>query len=397
MNFILSFGLIIICALCLGTIFKKIKLPSLIGYLITGIILGPYVFNLINNDILSISSSLRQFALIVILTRAGLSLNINDLKKVGRPAIMLCFVPACLEIIGYLLLGHFILGLSIFESCLLGSVMAAVSPAVVVPRMIKLQEEGYGTNKNIPQMIITGASCDDVFVIVLFSSFLTMVSNGNFDYSIFYQVPVSIILGIGIGLLFGLILSLLFKKININNTIKILILLSFTFIFVGLETLIKNYVPYSGLLSVISLGIMLKIKDNDDSVNLNKSYNKIWIFAEIILFCLVGAEVDIKFAFSQGLIVILVLFIALIFRIIGVFICLIKTKLNFKERLFCAISYLPKATVQASIGGIALSMGLDCGKIILTFAVLAILITAPLGAFLTDFTYKKLLTKENID
>ena len=397
MNFILSFGLIIICALCLGTIFKKIELPSLIGYLITGIILGPYVFNLINNDILSISSSLRQFALIVILTRAGLSLNINDLKKVGRPAIMLCFVPACLEIIGYLLLGHFILKLSIFESCLLGSVMAAVSPAVVVPRMIKLQEEGYGINKNIPQMIITGASCDDVFVIVLFSSFLTMVNNGNFDYSIFYQVPVSIILGIGIGLLFGLLLSLLFKKININNSIKILILLSFTFIFVGLENLIKNYVPYSGLLSVISLGIMLKIKDNESSIELNKSYNKIWIFAEIILFCLVGAEVDIKFAFSQGLIVILVLFLALIFRIIGVFICLIKTKLNFKERLFCAISYLPKATVQASIGGIALSMGLDCGKIILTFAVLAILITAPLGAFLTDFTYKKLLTKDNMD
>lgn len=212
MNFTLSFGLIIICALCLGTIFKKIKLPSLIGYLITGIILGPYVFNLINNDILSISSSLRQFALIVILTRAGLSLNINDLKKVGRPAIMLCFVPASLEIVGYLILGHFILGLSIFESCLLGSVMAAVSPAVVVPRMIKLQEEGYGINKNIPQMIITGASCDDVFVIVLFSSFLTMVNNGNFDYSIFYQVPLSIILGIGIGLLFGLLLSLLFKK-----------------------------------------------------------------------------------------------------------------------------------------------------------------------------------------
>ena len=394
MNFILSFGLIIICALCLGTILKKIKLPSLIGYLITGIILGPYVFNLINNDILSISSSLRQFALIVILTRAGLSLNINDLKKVGRQAIMLCFVPACLEIIGYLLLGHFILKLSIFESCLLGSVMAAVSPAVVVPRMIKLQEEGYGTNKNIPQMIITGASCDDVFVIVLFSSFLTMVNNGNFDYSIFYQVPVSIILGIGTGLLFGLLLSLLFKKININNSIKILILLSFTFIFVGLENLIKNYVPYSGLLSVISLGIMLKIKDNESSIELNKSYNKIWIFAEIILFCLVGAEVDIKYAFSQGLIVILVLFLALIFRIIGVFICLIKTKLNFKERLFCAISYLPKATVQASIGGIALSMGLDCGKIILTFAVLAILITAPLGAILTDLLYKKMLIKE---
>ena len=394
MNFILSFGLIIICALCLGTILKKIKLPSLIGYLITGIILGPYVFNLINNDILSISSSLRQFALIVILTRAGLSLNINDLKKVGRPAIMLCFVPACLEIIGYLLLGHFILKLSIFESCLLGSVMAAVSPAVVVPRMIKLQEEGCGINKNIPQMIITGASCDDVFVIVLFSSFLTMVSNGNFDYSIFYQVPVSIILGICIGLLFGLLLSLLFKKININNSIKILILLSFTFIFVGLENLIKNYVPYSGLLSVISLGIMLKIKDNESSIELNKSYNKIWIFAEIILFCLVGAEVDIKFAFSQGLIVILVLFLALIFRIIGVFICLIKTKLNFKERLFCAISYLPKATVQASIGGIALFMGLDCGKIILTFAVLAILITAPLGAILTDLLYNKMLIKE---
>ena len=263
--------------------------------------------------------------------------------------------------------------------------------------MIKLQEEGYGINKNIPQMIITGASCDDVFVIVLFSSFLTMVNNGNFDYSISYQVPLSIILGIGIGLLFGLLLFLLFKKININNSIKILILLSFTFIFVGLENLIKNYVPYSGLLSVISLGIMLKIKDNESSIELNKSYNKIWIFAEIILFCLVGAEVDIKFAFSQGLIVILVLFLALIFRIICVFICLIKTKLNFKERLFCAISYLPKATVQASIGGIVLSMGLDCGKIILTFAVLAILITAPLGAFLTDFTYKKLLTKDNMN
>ncbi len=394
MSFLTSLAIIFLSALLLGNLFRKIKLPPLIGMLLIGIVLGPYVLNLISPNILNISSDLRQLALIIILTRAGLSLKLNDLKKVGRPAILLCFLPATFEIIGYIVFAPLILNLSIQESALMGAVMGAVSPAVVVPRMIQLKEKGYGTNKNIPQMIIAGASCDDVFVIVLFTALLTTVNGGNFNLNILWQIPVSIVLGVILGVFCGWLFSLFFKHFKIRDTIKIIILLSISFLLVALENLIKEYVPFSGLLAIISMGIMFNMKSEEKAKKLLVKYEKLWVVAEIMLFVLVGAEVNISYSFSNVGSIIIILFCALMFRIIGVFICLIKTPLTFKERLFCAIAYIPKATVQAAIGAIPLSLGLECGPVILTCAVLAILITAPLGAIATDLTYKKLLLKE---
>lgn len=393
MSFLTSLAIILLSALLLGSLFRKIKLPPLIGMLLAGIILSPHVLNLISPNILNISSDLRQLALIIILTRAGLSLKLDDLKKVGRPAILLCFLPATFEIVGYITFAPLVLGLSIQESALTGAVMGAVSPAVVVPRMLKLKEEGYGTNKSIPQMITAGASCDDVFVIVLFTALLTTVSVGGFDFNIIWKIPVSIVSGIIFGVFCGYVFSLFFKRFKVRDTVKIIILLSVSFLLVALENLIEEYVPFSGLLAIISLGIMFNIKSEERAERLSVRYEKLWVFAEIILFALVGAEVDISYVLSSGGAVIAVLLCALVFRIIGVFVCLIKTPLNLKERLFCAIAYIPKATVQAAIGSIPLSAGLECGQTILTCAVLAILITAPLGASATDLTYKKLLTK----
>lgn len=393
MSFLTSLAIILLSARLLGGIFRKIKLPSLIGMLLVGVVLSPHVLNLISTDILNISGDLRQLALIIILTRAGLSLKFDDLKKVGRPAILLCFFPAMFEIFAYIVFAPLVLGLSIQESALTGAVMGAVSPAVVVPRMLKLKEERYGTNKNIPQMITAGASCDDVFVIVLFTALLTTVSGGGFDFNIIWRIPVSIVLGIIFGSFCGFMFSLLFKHFRVRDTVKILILLSVSFLLVALETLLKKQVPFSGLLAVISLGIMFHMKSEERANRLSVRYEKLWVFAEIILFVLVGAEVDISYVISCGGSVILILLCALLFRMIGVFVCLIKTPLTFKERLFCAIAYIPKATVQAAIGAIPLSEGLQCGQTILICAVLAILITAPLGAIAVDLSYKKLLVK----
>jgi len=395
MSFLTSIAIIIVCALAIGGIFKKLKLPSLCGMLVVGILLGPYVFDLISGDVLAISSDLRQFALIVILTRAGLSLKLGDLKKVGRPAVLLCFVPATFEIIGYIAFAPLILHTTIAESALAGAVMAAVSPAVVVPRMLKLKNERYGTDKGIPQMIMAGASCDDVFVIVLFSAFLTTVQTGDFDLNIFWKVPVSILLGIALGLIVGFVCAKVFKK-TASVSVKTIVLLALSFLFVALETTVKKYVPFSGLLSVISAGVMLNVKAENEAKELSDGYSKIWTFAEIILFVLVGAQANVSYAVKSGAAVIAVMFCALIFRIIGVFVCLIKTDLNFKERLFCAIAYIPKATVQAAIGAIPLSMALPCGEVVLTCAVLAILVTAPLGAFAIDLTYRRLLSCDTV-
>jgi len=390
-------AIISLSALVLGSIFRKMKLPNLLGALITGITLSPYVLNLISPDILNISGDLRQLALIIILTRAGLSLKLDDLKKVGRPAILLCFLPATFEIVGYIAFAPIVLGLSIGESALAGAVMGAVSPAVVVPRMLKLKDEGYGTNNGIPQMITAGASCDDVYVIVLFTALLTTIgTGGKFDFNIIWKIPTSIILGIAAGALIGFLFSLFFRRFSVRDTVKIIIFLSMSFLLVALENLVGRYVPFSGLLAVISIGIVFNIKSEERAKRLSERYEKIWVFAEIVLFVLVGAEVDVSYAVANGERVLIVLFAALLFRIIGVFVCLIKTPLTFKERLFCAIAYIPKATVQAAIGAIPLSYGLSAGQTILTCAVLAILITAPLGAILTDATYKKLLVKENL-
>ena len=389
-----SLALIFLCGLLLGSIFQKIKLPPLLGMIITGIILGPYALNLIDQSVLSISSDLRQIALIIILTRAGLNLDINSLKKVGRPAILMCFLPACFEIIGMVLLAPPLLGISILDALIMGTVVAAVSPAVIVPKMLKLIETGYGKDKSIPQMIMAGASVDDVFVIVLFTSFTGLAQGESFSPINLIQVPISIILGIGLGILIGIILGFFFKKVHMRDSIKVIIILSISFLLVTLENSLKGIVPISGLIAIMSIGISLQKIRSDASKRISTKFSKLWVAAELMLFVLVGATVDIKYAFSAGIMAIVLIFGVLVFRMIGVLICLIKTKLNKKERLFCMIAYCPKATVQAAIGYIPLTMGLSCGNIVLTVAVLSILITAPLGAFFIELLYKRLLKKE---
>lgn len=389
-----SLALIFLCGLLLGSIFQKIKLPPLLGMIITGIILGPYALNLIDQSVLSISSDLRQIALIIILTRAGLNLDINSLKKVGRPAILMCFLPACFEIIGMVLLAPPLLGISILDALIMGTVVAAVSPAVIVPKMLKLIETGYGKDKSIPQMIMAGASVDDVFVIVLFTSFTGLAQGESFSPISLIQVPISIILGLGLGILIGILLGFFFKKVHMRDSIKVIIILSISFLLVTLENSLKGIVPISGLIAIMSIGISLQKIRSDASKRISTKFSKLWVAAELMLFVLVGATVDIKYAFSAGIMAILLIFGVLVFRMIGVLICLIKTTLNKKERIFCMIAYCPKATVQAAIGYIPLTMGLSCGNIVLTVAVLSILITAPLGAFFIELLYKRLLKKE---
>lgn len=388
-----SIALIILLGLFIGSIFTKLKLPSLVGMILTGIILGPHMLNLLDSSIIGISSELRQIALVIILTRAGLALDIKDLKKVGRPAILMCFIPATLEILGFIILGPKLLNLPILDSAILGTVIAAVSPAVIVPRMLKLMEEGYGTNKSIPQLILAGASVDDIFVIVLFTSFTSIATTGsNFSISSIIEIPISIIIGIILGILTGIVLVYLFKKIHIRDSIKILIILSVSFLFFTVEDLLKGFIPISGLLAVMSLGATILKIYSKLARRISNKYSKLWVGAEVFLFVLVGASVDIKYAMNSGIITIILILGALVFRIFGVLLSLIKTEMNFKERLFSAIGYMPKATVQAAIGALPLSMGLASGEIILTVAVLSIIITAPLGATLIDNTYKKLLS-----
>ena len=388
-----SIALIILLGLFIGSIFTKLKLPSLVGMILTGIILGPHMLNLLDSSIIGISSELRQIALVIILTRAGLALDIKDLKKVGRPAILMCFIPATLEILGFIILGPKLLNLPILDSAILGTVIAAVSPAVIVPRMLKLMEEGYGTNKSIPQLILAGASVDDIFVIVLFTSFTSIATTGsNFSISSIIEIPISIIIGIILGILTGIVLVYLFKKIHIRDSIKILIILSVSFLFITVEDLLKGFIPISGLLAVMSLGATILKIYSKLARRISNKYSKLWVGAEVFLFVLVGASVDIKYAMNSGIITIILILGALVFRIFGVLLSLIKTEMNFKERLFSAIGYMPRATVQAAIGALPLSMGLASGEIILTVAVLSIIITAPLGATLIDNTYKKLLS-----
>lgn len=391
MDFLTSVAVICLSALLLGSICSKIKLPPLIGMLVTGIVLGPYVLNLISSSILNISADLRKLALVIILTRAGLNLNLKDLKKNGLSAALLCFLPATAEIAGYILAGTLILKLTVIEAALLGCVMAAVSPAVVVPRMLKLKESGYGTDKGIPDMIMTGASADDVYVIVLFTCLMGMAEGGNFSFNIIWQKPVSIIAGVGVGIAVGFAFVLFIKKWHMRDSVKVIIILSIAFLFVALENAVDEWVPYSSLLSVIAFGAVVFAKHEVCAKRLSGKFSKLWIFAEIFLFVLVGAEVNISFALSNCGFIICTIILALFFRMLGVLLCVSFSALNFKERLFCMIAYCPKATVQAAIGALPLAAGLACGQTILTAAVLAIIITAPLGAFLTDITYKKLL------
>lgn len=391
-----SLSLILIIGFALSGLLNRFKIPGLLGMIITGIVLGPHLLNLISPDILHISADLREIALIVILTRAGLSIDIKDLKKVGRPAILMCFVPATFEIIAITLLAPLFLGVTYIEAAIMGTVLAAVSPAVIVPRMIHLIETGYGRDKSIPQIIMAGASVDDVYVIVLFTAFMGMYQGIGFNAASLLSVPISIVLGLGLGVLSGLLLVFIFKKIHIRDTIKVLIILSTAFIFVSLEAFLKPYMPLSGLLAVMALGGTILQRYDVLAKRLMGRFSRIWVGAEILLFVLVGAAVDINYLSDAGIKFIILILCALLLRILGVQLSLLKTPLNTKERLFCSIAYLPKATVQAAIGAIPLSVGVSAGNTILTIAVLAILITAPLGALGVDHTYTKLLTQKRI-
>ena len=391
---LLSISLILIVGMSKGWICQKMKLPSLLGMLVTGVVLGPYVLNLLDDSIHGISAELRKIALIIILTRAGLGLDLSGLKKIGRPAVLMCFVPACFELLGMILLAPKLMGITLLEAAVMGAVLAAVSPAVVVPRMVRLMEEGYGVKRGIPQLILAGASVDDVYVIVLFSTFVGMMQGEGASVINFVNIPVSIFLGIAIGLLLGFMLAYFFKKVHIRDTSKVLIILSISFLLVVLEDKLTTAITFSALITIMFIGIGLQKKREAVAKRLSVKYGKLWVAAEVFLFVLVGSTVNIGYLGKVGVKAIVLIIGALFFRMLGVFVCLLGTSLTGKERLFAMMAYTPKATVQAAIGGIPLSLGFSCGDTVLTVAVLAIVITAPLGAFVIDWSYKKLLDKE---
>lgn len=392
-----SLSLIFLVGLSVSAILNALRLPGILGMLAAGILTGPFVLDLLDPSILGISSELRQMALIIILIKAGLSLDLSDLKKVGRPAVMMSFVPASFEIIGYLLFAPLLLGVNKAEAAVMGAVLSAVSPAVVIPRMVRLIEEKRGTDKGIPQMILAGASCDDIFVIVLFSTFVTMAQGGSAKASEFLDIPVSILLGVLLGIVAGTTVHLLFETAykhdkKIRNTTKSIVMLAVAFLLMTAETLLKPYAAVSGLLAVTAMACVIKLRSvRSVTARLSEKFGKLWISAEVVLFVLVGAAVDIRYTLSAGAAAVMMIFTALIFRTVGVMLCMAGTRLSLKERLFCVIAYLPKATVQAAIGSVPLALGLPCGKIVLSVAVLAILITAPLGALGIDGSYKRLL------
>ncbi|RHR32498.1 sodium:proton antiporter [Clostridium sp. AF19-22AC] len=395
-----SLAFIFLVGLAMAAICQKLQLPRIIGMLVTGIVLGPYALDLLDPSILAVSSELRQMALIIILLKAGLSLDLSDLKKVGRPAVMMSCIPASFEILAFFLFAPHILGITKIDAAVMGAVLGAVSPAVVVPRMVQLMDMKYGTSKSIPQLILAGASCDDIFVIVLFSTFTSMAQGGNANLKDFVNIPISILLGIVLGAAAGFILSLFFETAYahehcVRNSMKVIIVLGTSFMLTAIETWLKDIISVSGLLAVVSMACVLKMKSTAFvSKRLSEKFGKLWLAAEVILFVLVGAAVDIRYTMEAGLTAVVMIFTALLFRAAGVYICLLGTRLNLKERLFCMIAYMPKATVQAAIGSVPLSLGLPCGKIILSVAVLAILITAPLGAIGMDQSYKKLLCRD---
>ncbi len=396
---IASLGMILFLGFVSGGIFKNFKLPSIVGMILLGILIGPYELNLIDSNILSMSADIRKMALIVILLKAGLSLDIDDLKKAGKPALLLSFIPASFEIVGFFIFAPIILGIRRVDALVMGSVMAAVSPAVVVPRMISLIEKGYGKKKAIPQMIMAGASCDDIFVIVLFTSFLSMAKGEKFKVFDLINIPLSIISGVVVGLLAGYIVVYFLKKLSniekLQNAGKILIIISTSFLLMGLEKVLETIMPMSGLLGVVSMALIIKIKSHEKiSKNLAKNLGVIWTYAEIFLFVLVGAAINISYAFEAGFAALVIIAVGLIFRTVGLLLAISSEKFTIKQRIFCIIAYLPKATVQAAIGSVPLASGLRCGQIVLTIAVVGILVTAPIGALGIDLSYKKLLDEQ---
>lgn len=389
-----SLGLVLLLGMALGALAKRLKLPSLVGMLIAGMILGPYALNLLSDSLLNISADLRQLALIIILTRAGLSLDVDALKRVGRPAILMCFVPACFEILGMTLLAPALLGVSTLDAAIMGAVVGAVSPAVIVPRMIRLSEEGWGVDRGIPQLILAGASVDDVFVIVMFTAFTGLASGGTgLTAGAVLSIPASILTGVAAGLLLGWLLAQWFRRVHMRDSVKVVILLSLVFLLVAAEDALEGIFPFSGLLSVMGAGVGLQRWRSVVAQRLSLKFSKLWVAAEVALFVLVGAAVDLRYALSAGVMAILAVLGALCFRAVGVLVCVSGAHFSPKEKLFCVLGYLPKATVQAAIGGVPLAMGLGCGQIVLTVAVIAILVTAPLGALAIDRSYTKLLTQ----
>lgn len=389
-----SFALIFLLGMLLGSLFTSLRLPSMIGMLLTGILLGPYVLNLLDPALLSISTDLREVALITILIRAGLSLDLADLKKVGRPAILMSFIPAIFEMMGTVLVAIHLFYLPLIDAGILAAVVASASPAVIVPRMIQFIETGYGTDKKIPQLILASDSVDDMFNIVVFTSLLGLTHRETITVNHLTEVPLSIFTGVVFGVVVGAIMSWFFKQFHLRDSLKIIILLSVSFLLVALEDLLVNF-PFSGLLAVMVIGVMILGNLPLAAGRISSKFSKVWVAAEIVLFVLVGASVDLSYVSSAGFKTILLLVIAFGFRSVGIFLCLIKTNLEWKKRLFCCITGIPKATVQAAIGGIPLAMGLATGNIILAIAVISILFCAPVGAFLIDQTYSKLLNKEN--
>lgn len=398
-----SLSLVFLLGLAMGAICQRLKLPKIIGMLMTGMVLGPFVFDFLDPTLLSISADLKKMAFIIILLRAGLSLDLADLKKVGRPAVLLSFIPATFEIIGYILLAPVMLGITRMDAAVMGAVLGAASPAVVMPQMVHFMENKYGTKKAIPQMIMAGISCDGIFVIVLFTTFLGMAQGGSADITDFFNVPISIILGAVLGALVGYLLCLFFEtayahKYYVRNSMKVIIVLGFSFFLIAIETWLEGIVAVSGLLAVVSMACVLKMKSTVFvSKRLSEKFGKLWLAAEVMLFVLVGAAVDIRYTLEAGIMAVLMILTALLFRSCGVLLCMTKTMLTWQERLFCVIAYLPKATVQAAVGSVPLAAGLECGNIVLSVAVMAIVVTAPLGAWGMDSTYKKLLDRDSAD
>lgn len=387
--FLMSIALMFFVGFLLSALFKALRLPPLIGMIAAGMILGPYALDLIDDGILAVSADLRQIALIIIVLRAGLALDVNDLKKIGRPAALMCFVPACFEICAAVIFAPLFLKTTYIEGAIIGTVVAAVSPAVIIPKMLMMQEKGLGVKKGIPQMIMAGASVDDVFVIVLFTAFSSLASGDGVSVWSFAGVPISIVLGAAVGALAGVAFGIFCAKVHMRDSLKALLILCFCIFAVAAQQLWGEVVPFSGLLAVMGFGMAFRKKREVAAVRLSAKFSKLWIAAEIMLFVLVGASVDVAYAAKSVGWILLMLICGLCFRAAGVLCCLIKTPLSLKERAFCVVAYTPKATVQAAIGGLPLAMGLACGQTVLAVAVVAILFTAPLGSLAIDILLRK--------
>lgn len=397
----LSLALLLWVGLILAALFDRVHLPRLLGLLLTGIVLGPQVLGLLDKGVLDLSSFLRQMALLIILIKAGLTMDVDDLKAVGRPAVLLSFLPASCEMMGYFIFAPILLNISHTEAALMGGVLAAVSPAVVVPRMVDMIENNIRTEKKIPQMIMAGASCDDIYVLVMFSAFLHLARGEHMTWFTFLDIPISVLTALLFGIITGLILVCIFewrylRERYIRNSIKVILIMSSAFLLMGIDPIIQKKVAYSSVLAVLVMALVLNKKAPQKvSRRLSEKFGKIWLVAEVFLFVLVGATVDIRYWHHAGWKALILVLVALIFRAVGVLTALARTDIGWADRFFCVVAYLPKATVQAAIGSVPLAMGLPCGALILSVAVIGIVVTAPLGAIGIDRLNQKYIKTED--